>query len=257
MKPLLILLFILPTSLFAAEWTPPANPDPQTILNEAQEDTRAKRYEMALEKYIWFHKNAIKHNAGMSGVRLSFALSYWHNLAKVYPPAMDLLRETRDEASENVLNGKQLVESFHDLASINRTISEDSHTTDTFILLETQNKATAKKVFRLAKSALIKGKEYQLCGKYLDPDQSYPLMLRNRKMHQQMAKNPQFGARLLEFSDKKFTNDVATLIALLVVNDQKMKAKEIADSAKTEWDNAPFHAAIEKALEGKVPDPWP
>ena len=257
MKRSLVILCILPAPLFAEEWTPPENPDPQTILNEAQDDARAKRYEMALAKHIWFHKNALKHQAGMSGVRLSFALSYWHNLGKVYPPAMDLLKETRNEASENVLNGKQLVESFHDLASINRTLSEDSHTTDTFILLDTQDKATAKKVFRLAKSALIKSKEYQLCGKYLDPAQSYPMILRSRKMHQRMAKKPQFGAGLLEFSNKKFTNDISTLIALLVVNDQKMKAKEIAVSAKTEWDNPAFHAAIDKALKGKVPDPWP
>ena len=55
MKPLLIILFILPASLFAEEWTPPENPDPQTILNEAQSDALAKRYEIALAKHIWLH----------------------------------------------------------------------------------------------------------------------------------------------------------------------------------------------------------
>ena len=257
MKYCLALLFLIPVTVFAEEWTPPANPDPQTILNEAQDDAREKRYEMALAKHLWFHENATKLQPGMSGVRLSFALSYWNNLGKVYPPAMDQLREIRDEASENVLNGKQLTNSFHDLASINRTLSEDTHTVDTFILLDTQNTKSAKSVYRLARRALIKGKEYQLCGKYLDPKRSYPIILKGREANQRLAKNPKFGARLLEFGNKKFTNDTATLIALLVVNDRKREPNEIAVSAKTEWDNAAFHAAINKALEGNVPTPWP
>jgi len=250
-------LLLIPVNVFADEWKPPANPDPQTILNEAQNDARAKRYETALAKHIWFHENATKLQPGMSGVRLSFALSYWYDLGKAYPPAMERLKETRDEASENALNGKQLSNSFHDLASINRTLSEDSHTTDTFILLDTQDKAAAKKIFHMAKPALIKGNEYQLCGKYLDPKRSYPLILNFRKTHQRLAKNPKFGPGLLGFGNKKFTNDIATLIALLVVNDRKGEAKEIAVSAKTKWDNADFHTAIDKALEGKVPTPWP
>ncbi|WP_339733481.1 hypothetical protein [uncultured Gimesia sp.] len=257
MKLLLAILFFIPVTAFAEEWTPPENPDPQTILSEAQADARAKHYEVALAKQIWIHENSLKHNRGFTGVRLSFALNSWHDLAKVYPPAMDRLREARDEASNKVLEGKQLFKSFHDFVAINRTLDQDSLTVDTFILLDTQDKAAAKKVFRLAKPALIKGKEYQVCDKYLEPKRSYALMLHGREANQRLAKNPQIGPQILKFGNKKFTNDITTLVALLVVNDRKQEAKEIAKSAKAEWDNAAFHAAIDKALEGKVPTPWP
>lgn len=52
MKLLLAILFFIPVTAFAEEWTPPENPDPQTILSEAQTDARAKRYEVALAKQI-------------------------------------------------------------------------------------------------------------------------------------------------------------------------------------------------------------
>jgi hypothetical protein len=43
---------------FSDEWTVPTDPDPQTILREAAENTRAGQYELALAKHIWFHENA-------------------------------------------------------------------------------------------------------------------------------------------------------------------------------------------------------
>lgn len=170
---------------------------------------------------------------------------------------MDRLREARDEASNKVLEGKQLAKSFHDFAAINRTLDEDVLTVNTFIALDTQDRAAAKKVYPLEKRALLKGKEYKICETYLEPKRSYALMLYVRETNKQLAKNTQIGPNILEYTDKKFTNDASTLIALLVVNDRKQEAEEIAKRARNDWDNAAFHAAIDKALEGVVPTPWP
>lgn len=63
-------------------------------------DTMAGHYEAALAKHIWFYNEALKINPNMYGVRLSFALSYWKQLADVYPPAKVKLIEARDEAEK-------------------------------------------------------------------------------------------------------------------------------------------------------------
>ena len=42
------------------------------------------RHQEALERYVWFHDNALDHAPSMYGVRLSFALSDWENLGKVF-----------------------------------------------------------------------------------------------------------------------------------------------------------------------------
>ena len=45
----------------APEWSPPPNPDPEVILEEARADAAAGRNEDALAKYVWFHNNAVRH----------------------------------------------------------------------------------------------------------------------------------------------------------------------------------------------------
>jgi len=232
-------------------------PEPHKILHEAQADARAKRYEDALAKHVWFHRNALKQRRSLYGVRLSFALGYWHELGEAYPPALVKLKEIRDEATKNVTNGKHVQESFHDLASINRTVGEESRTKEIFVLLDAQNADAAKEVFDIAQPALINAKEYKLCGKYIDSKRSFLRIIELFRINKRLTKDPRFGAEHLEYANKKFTNDAATLIALLAVNGRKAEAEEIAGDAKKEWNNASFHAEIDKALQGKVPKPWP
>jgi hypothetical protein len=243
-------------SAAADEWKPPENPDPREILREARADAVARRDEDALAKHVWFHRNALKYRPSLGGVRLSYALSDWYEFGKGYPPALVKLKEIRDEAAKNVTNGKYVRESFHDLAAINHTLGEESHTRDTFVLLDAQNADAAKMVFRVAQPALVKTKEYELCGKYIDSQRSFPRIIESFRRGKRLAEDPRFGARHLEFANKKFTNDSATLIALLAVNGRKAEAEEIAGDAKKEWNNASFHAEIDKALQGKLPKPW-
>ena len=62
------------------------------------DDAAARRYDVALAKQLWFHKNAVRYNRSLSAVRTSFALGYWRRLADSYPPALDALKRTREEA---------------------------------------------------------------------------------------------------------------------------------------------------------------
>jgi len=254
---IIICALLVPTLVFA-EWKPPANPNPDKILNEAWKDTRENRYEDALAKFVWFHENALKYNKALYGVRLSFALGYWRELAEVYPPAMVKLKEARDEAEKKVINGKNLKESFHDMVSINRELGDESRTKEVFTLLDSRDPESAKKVYDLAQPALINSKEYKLCGKYVDPKSEYSRFVKMFKENKTFAaENPKFGAKHLEYANKQFTNDVTTLIALLILNNRKPEAEEIAKEARKEWNDKLFHSEIEKALNGRVPVPYP
>ncbi len=72
--------------------------DVQRALEKAEEYRSEGKYEQALKEQIWFHKNALKYDPAMYGVRLSFALYDWVELGKVYPPALRALRCVRNEA---------------------------------------------------------------------------------------------------------------------------------------------------------------
>ncbi|HEY4260994.1 MAG TPA: hypothetical protein VGM98_12570 [Schlesneria sp.] len=242
-----------------AEWTPPENPDPHAILQEAKADARAKRYEDALAKHVWFHQNALTFQPALYGVRLSFALEYWMDLGKSYPPAIVKLKSIRDDARRKVLdaNLKSVNEPFHDFVSINRALDEEPKSKELFVQLDQDKPALAKEVFDLARPSLINAKAYQLCGKYLEPRSIFDKSKEQFNYYQQPAEDAKVGDRQRQFGESKFTNEVTTLVALLILNDRKVEAQRFADEAKKEWNNAAFHMALDQALKGIVPKPWP
>ena len=239
----------------AEVWTPPENPDPQTILNEAKNDAQAKRYEIALAKQVWFHENALSLNQAMTGVRLSFALANWESLGRVYPPALAKLQEIRDGLEERAKKGEDLMSAFHDLAAINRTFGEDSRTSEAFKALDALNPKAAKLAIFYVKPALVKSKDYALYIKYTDVKRDYLQMRQIFEVNLQMAEDKRFGPNLAEFANKSFRNESATLVAILTVNDRKQEASEIATLAKKQLDEPEFHKELDAALTGTVPKP--
>jgi hypothetical protein len=254
----LVFIFLGTTAMLADDWSPPKDPDPQAILQEAHNDTRAKRYELALRKHVWFHEHALAVNPSLHAVRLSFALSYWLELGRKYPPALTKLKEIRDASQKKVMAGKETRESFEDLASINEQLGELSKTKEVFEALHAKDPKIAKEVFDLAQSSLIKYKEYKLVGKYISPKEDLASMSEFYRLNKRLAAaDASFGEQQLDFANKSFANDATTLVAILVVNDRAKEANEIATAARAEWDDESFHASLAAALNGVVPDPWP
>ena len=237
------------------KWKPPAKPDPQQILNEAQADTMAGRYDEALAKHVWFHRNALKIDPAFYGVRLSFALSYWKELGIVYPPAKAKLIEIRDEAGGKATSGENIRESFHEFQSINSTLGDDKRTVALFSSLDKDYPKAAGKVFDVARPALIKAGEIKLCSKYLDAKTEYPRLVEMYRQMMSLRADPQFGERHTEFAQQRFSNEVATLVALLVLSERKDEAEVIAANAKIVWADTAFADTLEKALTGQVPEP--
>ena len=254
---LVFALVLTCTSARADGWSPGANPDPQAILEEARTDTKAGRYETALAKHVWIHEHALEVKPAFYGVRLSFALAYWRELAQEYPPALTKLKEIRDAARANVVAGKNVRESFHDMASINDHLGEHETTKEVFEALVEKDQNAAREVFELALPSLIKGKAYALIDDYISPKSDFSRFRERYLQGKQLANEPRFGARHLEFVNKKFANDSTTLVAILAVNDRKPEAEEIAALAREEWNDETFHKALDEALQGVVPAPWP
>lgn len=254
----LILLPACSTAWQAPEnWQPPANPDPEVILNSIHDDVLAKRYQTALAKHVWFFDNALQYKPELYGVRLLTALTEWTELANIYPPALVKLKQMRDQALKQVREGEDVWPAFQDLTSLNHHLDEDTLTKDTFLLLHQQNPTAARTVFQLAQPALVKAGEYKICGQYLEPENFYQSILQIRHAEQRLSQTPQSSPNTLKVSDKRFTSDVGILVALLVVNDRADEAHAIANQAREEWDNVDFHKALDSALTGKVPPPWP
>lgn len=256
----LILPIVLMSTVFQTdEWSPPTNPDPSTILTEARTDARNKEYETALAKHVWFHENALEIQPAQRGVRLSFALADWIKLGKKYPPALEKLKKIRDDSTQKVIADDDIGGLFHDIESINDRLDEQQKTVETFKLLEQKQPEKAKKVYGLAQKALVLGKEYKICSKYISFETALSNIVQRYQDNKKRAeaKGSSWAATYSNFAKKKFTTDSTMIVALLAVNDRTDEAKDFAAAAKNELEDEEFHKALESSLNGVVPDPWP
>ena len=252
-----VIAFSIPM-LAIAEWKVPQRPNPQVILNEARADARAGRFEDALAKHLWFHHHVLEHNPSFSGVRLSFALMYWHELGKVYPPALEKLTEIRDQAARQAVARKgNARQAFMDMRAINDELGEIDGTVTAFVRLDKDAPNVAKEVYDLAQPALVKAKKFALCGKYLDPEKSYANLARFYDFNRKIAKKKDSVARKSyqhEFAERHFIEQSATLVALLVLNDRKSDADKIAADARSKSQHPSRDTMIDAALQGKIPE---
>ncbi len=245
-----LVLFLSSISRAAAPWTPGAAPDPRRILEEAQTDTAAGRYEDALAKFVWFHEHALEVQPAMSGVRVSFALTYWAELGAVYPPAIAKLRSERDRAGDDARSAADPVRAFGDFAAINKTLNEDGKTADLFAEYDANAPEKAARVYVSAEPALVRAKRYALCGKYLDADRSFARYVQLRDALAGMQMTP-------GFKEKSLSTNMATLVGLLAVNGRKEDAARIAEKARALSEDAEYRKALDAALKGEIPPPWP
>lgn len=240
----------------SSEWQPPENPNPGEILNEAKGDTAAQHYPVALSKYVWYFENALKYDSAQMGVRLSFALNDWMDLAAHYPPAQDALKSLRDEAVQKFDDGSKTAQAVMEIAAINRVLNDHERTRTVFETLAESDPTTAKLVFAFVRPSLVKVKAYTLCGKFLNPQQDLERIRQMRQLQSQVHgdtnKDPLFDMSIL--GTRTFAQEAATLVALLVLNDRKPEAESIAAEAKSEIADASLHTIIDAALTGTLPD---
>jgi len=127
---------------------------------------QAGKYEEALERTIWFHNHSLELQKNIAGVRLSFALSYWYEFGKKYPPALAALKEIRTNKTNLLLAGDGFYSLFDDVASINKVLSENHKTLDLFKKLEQQQPILAKNYWYIVKDIAISENDYTLLKKY-------------------------------------------------------------------------------------------
>jgi len=254
---LLIVFLTFPRPLFGQDQQSTDGPNLQLVLDQAREHTANGRYAVALATQIWFHEKSLDYDPAYYGVRLSFALSQWAELGELYPPAIAALRQIRERTADEVTRGDEPQTAFYDVASIDELLGEANRTVELFVELDANHPQIAELVFPMAQTTLVKDKRFELCVRYIDPDEQLKQLVRSFRMQLKLAENPQFGARLEDFIRRSFTGEAATLVALFAVTGRNKTAATLADQAKAAWDDEDFHAALDQALQGEFPPTFP
>lgn len=239
----------------ASEWKPTDPINASKILNEARQDRTERRYGQALQKHIWFHQNALKYNIGMGGVRLSYALSDWLELAKVYPPALDAMKAEAIDAEQRVLAGDiSRIDLFHDVVSINQTLNQDEKSVELFKQIAATEPQDAKIMLIFVTPQLIAAKEYELMRRFTDPRESIRMtFLSYDSLNSFMEENGNSAIKKYDSAEEHLKQSAANLVALLSVLGETDLASEIRDSALRKSSSEKLNSALTAAMDGVFP----
>ncbi len=250
-------LIYLFSTMAIAKWTPTNPINPQEILNSATDDRASGDYETALQKHIWFHNNVLKYERSYYGVRLSFALSYWVELANEYSPALDALRNEMMLAKKKVIEGIDCeTNPFHDFTSISRELGEFEAVVQLFKYLDSERPEIARNNFNLAKSSLIKSKEYLLFKKYLNPSDDISAIKKQYFDDLSLSKDMKFGSKMKEYAESRYIDSVTTIVSILSVTGDEKEARKIYAEALEKIEISGLKDKLDSALAGEVPEPW-
>jgi len=142
--------------------------DPRERLRAGEQAAREGRHEEALDHYVWFHEHALEHDRALYGVRLSFALASWAELARAYPRAAEVLTEIRDRKTERLRTGEGNHDVFNDVEAINEYLDDHEATYRLFVELHSTFPELAKTCASVAMPVLIKKQDYKLARIFME-----------------------------------------------------------------------------------------
>jgi hypothetical protein len=189
----------------------------QERLHAAHLGTLQGKYAEALSEYVWFHHHALAERRSLYGVRLSFALAHWKDLAEVYPPALAALHEVLDDKRRRLLSGEHDRELFHDVEALNRCLGASVETSKLFGVLDREAPKFAQECSDFALGALVEAEEFTLAAKYL-PDPVGRISRLAERLTQDIERipeRPRSKSRRYRAYTWNFTLDLRTVTAIL------------------------------------------
>lgn len=246
-------------SLAHAAWTPPPQPDPGVILREARADREAGRFDDALAKHLWFHHHALEIQPSMGGVRLSFALSDWRDLAQRHPAAMTQLVAVRDAGMERMQrHPAAAAAAAFEVLRVDQVLGQSGHVRTLFEWLDQNRPEIADSVFAEALPDLVQERALPLASRYLkDAEEAFAAKRRfYAEIEKLSSKRPgEDMARQRAQTDHSLAREAALLLFVLSQSGRPAEAKALEAQARKVVKAEGSLRMIELALQGKPPAP--
>jgi hypothetical protein len=76
-------------------------------------------YDLALQKYLWIHRESLAYDRSFVGVRLSYALHDWKVLGQEYAPALEAMTAVRNDTERAIRDATGSYSDFMDIRALN------------------------------------------------------------------------------------------------------------------------------------------
>lgn len=240
-------------------WSAPDTPSPSAILQDAERNSTIGQCDVALQQFVWFYENSLKYDEGQRGVRLSFALSAWHELGKRHAPAMEQFESHRDLAEARLRDGEGF-NAFLDFTAFNELLGDDERTEAAFLWLREHRLEHAKQAFPVALPALVRLTNHSVCAEFLNPLEDGQRMLEAYSVTSGLASTEYEGeerAELQDFAEKMLINRAAILVGILAATGREKDARETVEFLGRAVSLPALSIALQVAAEGEIPAPYP
>ena len=219
---------------WAPSLAPGEKPDLQQILADAKKLADDGRHEEALQRHLWYHNHALEYGPDQIGVRLSFALSYWMDLARHYPKARQALIEIRDRGTREFAQGGGSADLFMEASRINEQLGERDATYALFKSIQSRDSKLARQCYRIAEDLLVEKGDYALCASFIPNVQDrfrQILTLRERTLAIADRTPEVDQTSLRKSTEQTFIKDTRKLIEILVGVGREAEAEQIREQA--------------------------
>jgi hypothetical protein len=238
-----------------------AQPSASDRLQAARTAAAEGRHAEALTEFIWFHHHALEETRSLYGVRLSFALGYWMELAAVYRPALIALEQIRDEKTEKLLANSGDRDIFHDVASINDVLGTTERTHLLFSKLHSLRPGLAKECATLAMPAIVASRDFSLAAWYLPNPESLVRTLAGRFLEDIQLFKARPGQKAAQYDAfvHIFADEVRLVSEVLAGIGRQSEALRLRDLALELIGPASHRKAVRAVLEATEPGklaPW-
>ena len=217
----------------------------QDVLMEARRLADEGKYEEALQKHLWYHDHALEINPGHSGVRLSFALSDWVALGRMYPKALVALRAIRDEKRAHLLAGKAARDLFEEVASISLYLGEGPSVVGLLKQLLSADPALDWDVYRIVDEALVDAGEFALARRFMrNPRGDLAMFDEILSGALEVLGQRRYADHYLDAPRRGYAADVARLLTVLDHTGDRALAEELQTKALKRLNRPEIRAAL-------------
>jgi len=235
-------------------WEPPANPDPDIIVNEALADAAQGRPADAAQKHLWYHDNAVRLKPAHAQIRLTVVMEEWVALARRYPPAMqDLLRVRARAAERAKALDAGLVDAFTEVIRINEQLGDAESTRSLYADLGKRDETVAARFWLFALPAMAELQDHALAYSYLQVDKVLQTMEAQYKAaYRQPAMNSDHRAQLEAQTNRYLDLTLARVVWVLLKSDQASQAQDVARKGRELMGQGKPTPLIDAALRGEA-----
>jgi len=206
------------------------------------------RYDDALQLHLKFHREALAIEPALYGVRLSFALSDWLETARLYPPAMQALRDVRDEGVAALIAGNGTRQLFHDVRAINDALETRADTHALLVELAKRDLPFARTCAHAARMEILEAGDFELSAQLFD---SFEAHIRHaaKGLNSDVARS---GARPTHWRSHSevYRRSVCTTLALLEGMERHGEAERLRALSLQLIEDHDIRADLEPSIVG-------